>query len=241
MIKVLIGTTTIMILFGGVFHLSEDRDVFSGAIPEGQEQTGTIVGKVELRSLPPMVRHERSGGYRNNAMAHETDGQMEKLSEQRNVVVYLDGGRLDTYHSTESARAAMDQRQAAFLPHILAIQKGSVVDFTNHDRVYHNVFSLSPAKKFNIGRRPTGEAVPVQFDKSGVVQIFCDIHSQMTAFVVVLENPFFVQPADDGTFKIEHVPPGTYTIKAWHERLAAPDQKITVTAGATTTASFALE
>ena len=60
-------------------------------------------------------------------------------------------------------------------------------------------------------------------------------------FVVVLENPFFVQPADDGTFKIENVPPGTYTIKAWHERVTSPEQKITVTAGTTTTAIFVLE
>jgi len=71
--------------------------------------------------------------------------------------------------------------------------------------------------------------------------VFCDIHSQMTAFVVVLDNPFFVQPDEDGSFKIDRVPPGTYTLKVWHERLTAPEQKITVTAGGTAKASFVLE
>jgi plastocyanin len=234
-------TAFILISVCGLFQLPMDRAMMPGTNAGGQDRTGAIVGKVELRSLPPTVRRERSGGYGTMGMAHEPEGRQEKISEQRKVVVYLEGDRLDTFRSQETGRAAMDQRQAAFVPHILAIQKGTVVDFTNHDKVYHNVFSLSSTKKFNIGRRPTGEAVPVQFEKAGVAQIFCDIHSQMTAFVVVLENPFFVEPADDGTFKIENVPPGTYTIKAWHERLSAPDQRITVTAGATSTANFVLE
>ena len=241
MIKSLSITTFLLIFFGGSFLLPERSALLSGTKPGSQEQTGSIVGKVELRSLPPMVRRERSGGYGVSGMVHEADSRQEKISERRNVVVYLEGGRLETFRSPESGRARMDQQQARFVPHVLAIQKGSVVDFTNHDRVFHNVFSLSPTRKFNIGRRPTGEAVPVQFDKPGVVQIFCDIHSQMTAYVVVLENPFFVQPADDGTFKIENVPPGTYTIKAWHERVTSPEQKITVTAGTTTSANFVLE
>lgn len=234
-------TTLFVIFFGGLFPLPESSVLMPGTSPEIQDQSGTIVGKVEVRSLPPMIRRGRSGGYGVSGMTHDADARQEKVSEQRNVVVYLEGGRLDTFRAPASGRAEMDQQHAMFIPHVLAIQKGSVVDFTNHDRVYHNVFSLSPTRKFNIGRRPTGEAVPVEFDKSGVVQIFCDIHSQMTAYVVVLENPFFVQPADDGTFRIEHVPPGAYTIKAWHERLSSPDQRITVTAGATTTANFVLE
>jgi plastocyanin len=237
MSKILSVLTLVLIFFTGFFRLPENGVRSSG----NQDESGTVVGKVEIRSLPPTIRHERSAGYGVSGMMHDADVRQEKISEQRNVVVYLEGGRLDAFHATESGRAEMDQQLARFIPHILAIQKGSVVDFTNHDKVYHNVFSLSPTRKFNIGRRPTGEAVPVQFDKPGVVQIFCDIHSQMTAYVVVLENPFFVQPADDGTFKIEHVPPGTYTIKAWHERLTSPDQKITVTAGTTATVNFVLE
>lgn len=206
-----------------------------------QEQTGTIVGKVELRATPQVVRRERGGRYQSTGSMPEMNERDVKQSEQHNVVVYLEGGALEAGASQNSQHGVIDQKQAMFTPHVLAIQKGAIVDFINHDKTYHNVFSLSPAKKFNIGRRPTGEKVPVQFDKPGIVQVFCDIHSQMTAFVVVLENPLFVQPDDDGTFKIDHVPPGTYTLRTWHERLSAPDQKVTVNAGAVSKATLVLE
>jgi len=171
----------------------------------------------------------------------EMDAPSEKVNEQKNVVVYLEGEGLDVSSIQRNAKAVMDQKKAKFIPHVLAVQKGTEVDFVNHDRVYHNVFSLSSPKRFNIGRRPTGEGVPVRFDKQGVVQVFCDIHSQMTAIVVVLDNPFFVRPDEEGVFKIDQVPPGTYTVKVWHERLTAAEQKITVTAGGTARANFVLE
>ena len=206
-----------------------------------QERTGAITGKIEIHAAPQLMRMERGARYRSGAAARESEAMAENVNEQRNVVVYLEGEKLDEVSIPRNGKVVMDQKKATFIPHVLAIQKGTEVDFVNHDRVYHNVFSLSAPKKFNIGRRPTGEGVPVKFDKQGVVQIFCDIHSQMTAFVVVLENSFFVQPDEDGTFKIDLVPPGTYTLKVWHERLAAPEQKITVTSGGTAKANFVLE
>jgi len=206
-----------------------------------QEQSGSVAGKVEIRASAQLIKRERGGKYQSMPSMTEQDNREEKPSEQKNVIVYLEGPRPETSDSRETARVSMDQKNAVFYPHVLAVRKGTTVDFVNHDNTYHNVFSLSPVKRFNIGRRPTGEAVPVLFDKPGVVQIFCDIHSQMTAFVVVLENPFFAQPSDDGTFKLDHIPPGTYTLKVWHERLAAADQKIVVTAGSTVRVNPVLE
>jgi len=135
----------------------------------------------------------------------------------------------------------MNQKNATFIPHVLPVLKGTTVDFVNEDNTYHDVFSLSSIKKFNIGRRPTGEVVPVKFDRTGVAEIFCDIHSYMAAFIVVLDNPFFAKPDSRGSFKIENIPPGTYTVKVWHERLHAPDQTVTITAGSTTTVHPVLE
>lgn len=206
-----------------------------------QDQTGSVVGKIEVHAAPQVVRHERGGRYQTAGSMEGMNEREEKQSEQRNVVVYLEGGNLESAGGQSSLHGVIDQKQASFIPHVLAVQKGAVVDFVNHDKTYHNVFSLSASKKFNIGRRPTGEKVPVLFDKSGIVQVFCDIHSQMTAYVVVLDNPFFVQPDNEGTFKIDHVPPGTYTLKVWHERLSSPDQKITVTAGVASRASIVIE
>ena len=228
--------------------------VAGGAFPSGgrierplredarlQDRSGCVVGRVELRASPQVIRRERGGRYQSKGSMSGMSEHEVKQSEQRNVVVYLEGGELESVGQRSSSHRVIDQREAAFSPHVLAIQKGTVVDFVNHDKTYHNVFSLSPAKKFNIGRRPAGEKVPVQFDKSGIVQVFCDIHSQMTAYVVVLDNPFFVHPDDDGVFRIDNVPPGTYTLKVWHERLSAPEQKIVIGAGAAAKAAIVLE
>ena len=160
--------------------------------------------------------------------------------EVTNVVVYLEGPGLDKIRR-EAKGAVLDQRDATFIPHVLPIVKGTTVRIVNRDKTYHNVFSLSSTKKFNIGRRPTEEEVPVTFDKTGTVQVFCDIHSHMSAFVLVLANPMFVQPNADGTFSLNDVPPGKYTIQAWHERLSGAPQSVTVTAGETTTVNFSLE
>jgi plastocyanin len=241
MIKGLLAIALFCLMAGGAFSTGGSMELRprNGASP--QQQAGSIVGKIELRAAPQVIRHERGGRYQAMGSMPGMNEREVKQSEQQNVIVYLEGENLEPADAGNPPHGVIDQKQAAFLPHVLAVQKGAVVDFVNHDRTYHNVFSLSPAKKFNIGRRPTGEKVPVQFDKSGVVQVFCDIHSQMTAFVVVLDNPFFVQPDEDGSFKIDHVPPGTYSLKVWHERLAAPDQKVTVTAGGATKANVVLE
>lgn len=135
----------------------------------------------------------------------------------------------------------MNQKNATFIPHVLPVLKGTTVEFVNEDKTYHNVFSLSSIKKFNIGRRPTGEVVPVRFDKTGVAEIFCDIHSYMSAFIVVLDNSYFAKPDARGFFKIENIPPGAYTMKVWHERLHCDDESVTVTAGGTTTVHPVLE
>jgi len=166
--------------------------------------------------------------------------QKQRAPEVTNVVVYLEGQGLESVHRTLPP-AVLDQRNATFIPHILPILKGTTVKIVNRDKTYHNVFSLSSTKKFDIGRRPTGEEVPVTFDKTGTVQVFCDIHSHMSAFIIVLENSFFIQPRADGTFSLDGVPPGKYTIRAWHERFSAAPQTVTVTAGQTSSIDFMLQ
>jgi plastocyanin len=205
-----------------------------------QDPSGVITGKVEVRAAPQPMRMERGTRYRSGTSSHDPEAASD-AADEKNVVVYLEGEKLEGVTVQRPSKAVMDQKNEKFIPHVLAVQKGASIDFVNHDRVYHNVFSLSAPKKFNIGRRPTGQEVPIKFDKQGVVQVFCDIHSQMTGFVVVLDNPFFVQPEEDGSFRIDHVPPGTYTIKVWHERLTASEQKITVAPGGTVKANFVLE
>jgi plastocyanin len=191
-------------------------------------QTGSVSGKIDILNA-------QTAGAISHAVHRRSYGEMNMTSqtphttnEYTNMIVFLEGQNIKREMQHAPSHRQIDQRNAEFIPHVLPVRLGTVVDFVNRDNVYHNVFSLSPAKKFNIGRRPTGQAVPIVFDRPGVVELFCDIHSNMSAYVLVLENDFFTRPDMHGSYIIEHVPPGTYTIKVWHERLTSHGQTITI-------------
>ena len=109
----------------------------------------------------------------------------------------------------------MDQKDLQFNPNVLPVQLGTEVWFTNSDSYYHNVFSLSQVKNFDLGRYPNGDKKAIAFDKPGVVPVFCDIHADMQAYIVVVDTPFFCTTDADGNFQIDHVPPGDYEVWVW--------------------------
>lgn len=201
---------------------------------------GTIRGTVQLRDQVQIVPRARVSRYRTSVPQPAEAAAVTSGPEVTNVVLYLEGKGLGDVRRA-ALPAVLDQRNAAFIPHVLPVVKGTSVRIVNRDKTYHNVFSLSSAKKFNIGRRPTGKEVPVEFDKSGVVQVFCDIHSNMSAFVLVLDNPMFVQPNESGEFELTNIPPGQYTLHAWHERLTAAPEQVTIRSGETVTVNFDLQ
>jgi len=164
-------------------------------------------------------------------------------AEIRNVVLYLDGdSALSSASPRQGAlRGSISQRDERFIPHVLPVVQGATVEFPNDDDVYHNVFSLSRAagpKGFDLGRYPKGTSRSVTLQRAGTVQVFCHIHSDMSAVVLVLTNPFFASPNDERRFVIDDVPEGDYTIVAWHERIKPITRRIRVTAGQTTTTDF---
>jgi hypothetical protein len=122
----------------------------------------------------------------------------------------------------------MDQRNETFVPHVLAITTGTTVDFPNSDKFYHNVFSLSKARSFDLGRYPTGNSRPVRFDRPGIVRVFCDIHSHMSAFILVFSHPFFALTDADGRYRIENVPPGAYGVIGWNEGTPSDPKTVAV-------------
>jgi plastocyanin len=201
-----------------------------------QDSRGVIRGKVTLPAQVQVAPRAQTSRYRTTPPADASKTGNEK-PDVANVVVYLEGAGLEQMEKNAKP-AVLDQRDATFVPHVLPIVKGTQVRIVNRDKTYHNVFSLSKVKKFNIGRRPTGEEVPVDFDKGGEVQVFCDIHSNMSAIILVLDNPMFVQPNNDGVFEMKNVPPGQYTIRAWHERLNSTPKQVTVRAGEAVTMNF---
>ena len=108
----------------------------------------------------------------------------------------------------------------------MSFEAGARVDFPNSDEIYHNVFSLSPVTAFDLGRG--GRSKSVRFDQPGIVRVFCDIHSHMSAFVLVFGHRFFTVTEEDGQYRLDGLLPGTYTVTAWHERFGTVSQSVQI-------------
>ncbi len=106
-----------------------------------------------------------------------------------------------------------------YAPHVLVVPLGSTVRFPNHDPFNHNVFSVSDPNSFDLGLYGRGDAKSYTFDHPGLVRVYCNVHPRMVAYVLVMENRYYAQPAGDGSFAIDNVPPGRYRLHVWHERI----------------------
>jgi plastocyanin len=124
----------------------------------------------------------------------------------------------------------LDQNNLAFIPHVLPVLVGTTVSFPNHDEVPHNVFSYSPAKIFNVGIYPKGSSRRVTFDKPGEVLLHCNIHPQMSAYLLVLPQPYFVVASPEGKFRLKDLPPGRYKVTVWHERYKSVSRSLEIKA-----------
>ena len=201
--------------------------------PQPSGRGGAIRGRVELRRVAPAL--ERRSGVADLAAPLERG-----LADRTTSIVYLESAPRGAFEQVEPSRAVMDQRNETFVPHVLAVTTGTVVDFPNSDRIYHNVFSLSKTKTFDLGRYAVGRSKAERFDRAGIVRVFCDIHSHMSAFIVVFSHPFFGMTDSDSRYRIENVPPGTYNVIAWNEGLASEPKSVSVASGATTEVDFSL-
>jgi hypothetical protein len=128
-------------------------------------------------------------------------------------------------------RPRLAQKDQCFMPRVVPIAMGTTVDFPNLDPIYHNVFSPSPLKRFDLGKYPRGESRAVTFNRPAVVNVFCDIHSDMEAFVLVLPHHAFTQPDADGHYVLPALPPGRYVLRAWHPDLQEIRREIDVPEG----------
>ena len=147
------------------------------------------------------------------------------LKHGRSVVVYLEHMDQQTYPPVEET-VIMDQKGLMFIPHVIAIQKGTTVTFTNSDNDKHNVYFLydKSGETLDIGTWGPGQSVSHQFDDSGAVITLCKLHLEMAAYIVVLENPYFCEAIMEPEmaqvlYSIENVPPGKYILRAWHKKL----------------------
>ncbi|HEV7500554.1 MAG TPA: hypothetical protein VGQ33_11150 [Vicinamibacteria bacterium] len=175
---------------------------------------GTITGKVEL-----------------------VDKGGRKATDLSDVVVYVDGARV----KPRPATATMIMRGKAFNPHVVVVPVGGTVQFPNEDPIFHNAFSVSGDNRFDMELYKRPKVGSFTFQHPGVVKVYCNIHPQMSAVIVVRDNPLFAKAAPDGSFTIENVPAGKYSVRAWNERAGEVAQDLTVPETGTAAARFALD
>ena len=154
-----------------------------------------------------------------------------KVKYKANTIVYIE--KADGSFKPPSKNPEMNQKNLTFVPHVLPVLAGTTVNFLNNDDVLHNVFSPDACTgKFNLGSWKKGMVKTHTYDKVGCNSVLlCNVHPEMEAYVMVLQNPYFAVTDKDGAFTIKNVPPGTYTIKVWNEKLKAASQEITVKSG----------
>ncbi|MHB8418638.1 MAG: carboxypeptidase regulatory-like domain-containing protein [Myxococcales bacterium] len=203
---------------------------------------GTISGKVTLMGAKPKLEPEKRN---KDPKVCGTTGPNETLivgagNGVKNAVVAL-----TDIHSGKKlvpADATLDQSKCSYIPHVQAVPVGTNLVVINSDGVLHNVHATETAVTvFNYAMPIKGQKTPPKkLDKAGLISLKCDVHGWMNGAIAVEDNPYFAVTGDDGSFTLADVPPGSYTVQVWHERLGTQDQKVTVAAGGKATADFKL-
>lgn len=181
----------------------------SGASAVGIDTPGGIIfGRVDVR-LPLGPAHVRPTTRSPEPMPARG------VPDRAQSVVYLKTAPQGAFEASPRGRVTLDQKQETFVPYVLPVTVGTTVEFPNSDPFFHNVFSLSSPKKFDLGRYPQGQTKSVLFDKPGVVRVFCEIHSHMSAFILVFAHRYFAATGPLGEYRIDGVPPGSYDVVVW--------------------------
>jgi plastocyanin len=153
------------------------------------------------------------------------------------TVVYLEGAKA----SPKPAKVTMTMKAKAFQPRLVVVPVGGTVEFPNEDPIFHNVFSVSGENRFDLDLYKRPKSGSWTFQHPGIVRVYCNIHPQMSAIVVVRDNPYYAKASADGSFVIENVPAGKYLLKAWHERGGEAELEVAVTAEGKVGAQLALD
>jgi len=186
-----------------------------------------------VRSPEAVAEPAAPPGAVRGTVAVQMDGAPK--ANRSGVLVYLEGVPSPP---PKAEPMAMHQKDLRFLPDFMVVVKGTTVEFPNEDKVFHNVFSVSKAAKFDLGLYKSGTSKSVTFKRSGVIDVYCNIHPQMAAKIKVVDSPHYAMTRADGSFSIKGVPPGTYPIVAWVPFGTEQRGEVTVGSGQTATVSL---
>src|SRR2546423_13320423 len=200
------------------------------ALACGQADAGTISGAVHAEGKPGTEGDALCGKYDSREFEF---AERVNYAEMHDFIVYIEGpmGPKPVAPPDKPAQVTtsrVHQKGAMFSPHVLPVLVGTTVEWPNNDDILHNAFSASTPNDFDLGLYKSPEIGRRQFDTPGRVDVFCSIHTRMSCIILVLENPYFASTNDKGGYRISNVPPGTYKLKAWHERLPSQVKEITV-------------
>ncbi len=189
---------------------------------------GEIHGRVDVPT-PIRVQEATLNPYA-GTLGSSSNGATRPASASSagDVVIYVDAPGRASAAALPRTTPRLLQRGQQFHPRVIGIPVGTTVEFPNGDLVFHNVFSYSNAKRFDLGYYGKGKSRSVTFDEPGLVKVFCDIHANMSAYIFVADSPFVTQPDTDGKYKISGLPAGVYTLTAWHPELGERRQTVTV-------------
>lgn len=212
-------------------------------------QSGIIFGRVTLPQNVQNQRVFRGRSYRQRTgTVHHDSGTETTESESNqftNVVISAHPLSFNPDISVPEKPLIINQINAEFVPNVTPAMVGTTVQFLNSDSFYHNVFSLTPGARFNIGRRPTGDVVdkkvpPLEWEITGLgeIEIFCDIHPQMNGFILSLDTPYFNRVSEDGSYRIENLPAGRYEIRSYHPANGIQTETITLKEDASVSHNF---
>lgn len=179
-----------------------------------------VTKRLTKRTLTPPV-------YNLRGAVPQTVPEAESQSEFDKTIVMLEGGKVPPL---APQMVTIEQRAGRFDPGLVVVPIGSSVSFPNFDPIFHNVFSLSRAQSFDLGFYPKDQTRVVKFNRAGIVQVYCHIHANMYAAIVVTSSPWFGKPSADGVASFSDVPAGRYKVVAWHKVAGVHQTEIEVAA-----------
>jgi plastocyanin len=215
------------------------------AAAAGPTGTATVAGSVSYEGEVPNLRPVSMSADPGCASKHSGEVPSDVLvlgpnQELGNVFVWVSQGLPDAQWTPPSTAVTIDQNGCMYKPHVVGVQAGQKLTFLNSDGLLHNVHALPQVnQEFNVAMPAERKEADHTFDQpEGVFRVKCDVHPWMNAYIGVVKHPFFAVTGTDGKFTLANLPAGTYTVEAWHERLKADPQTVTVTDGGTGSVSF---
>lgn len=190
---------------------------------------GSIRGDVRVPAAPPPDATFRPYAGRASNLPAPMRAPRGRVTD---AVLYVQALPEGATPPAPGPRPQLAQRGQAFDPRVVVVPVGDAVDFPNFDPIYHNVFSVSPPRRFDLGKYPRGQSRSVTFGKCGLVNVFCDIHADMAAFILVVPNRAWTRPAANGRYELTGLPPGRYDLHWWHPDFGSGHSEVAVPATA---------